>query len=58
MASSLIRFNEYFRKYYDKKRTEGMAHRKAMIALCNKLVRVLFAMLKKREKFNPVFHNL
>ena len=58
MASSLIRFNEYFRKYYDKKRTEGMAHRKAMIALCNKLVRVLFAMHKKREKFNPVFHNL
>jgi hypothetical protein len=26
-----------------------MQHRKAMIALCNKLLRVLFAILKKEE---------
>ncbi len=58
MASGLVRCNEYFRAYYLKKKKEGMPHRKAMIALCNKLVRVLFALLKKHEKFNPRFHYL
>jgi len=29
-----------------------------MIALCNKLIRILFAMLKNREKFNPALHYL
>ncbi len=58
MATGLIRCNEYFRAYYLKKKSQGMPHRKAMIALCNKLVRVLFAMLKNGEKFNPAIHYL
>ncbi|MGA1863418.1 IS110 family transposase [Deferribacter thermophilus] len=58
MASGVIRCNEHFKRYYDKKRAEGMPHRKAMIALCNKLIRILFAMLKNREKFNPALHYL
>jgi len=53
MASGVMRCNEYFRAYYLKKKNEGMQHRKAMIALCNKLVRVLYAMLKNGKKFNP-----
>ncbi|MGA1847693.1 transposase, partial [Deferribacter abyssi] len=52
MASGVIKFNEYFRAYYLKKKEEGMPHRKAMIALCNKLVRVLYAMLTKKEVFH------
>jgi len=52
MAMGLIRCNEYFKAYYDKKRKEGFCHRKAMIALCNKLLRVIYALLKKRECFN------
>lgn len=58
MASGVMRCNEYFRAYYLKKRGEGMPHRKAMIALCNKLLRVIFAMLRKGEKFVPVNHYL
>ena len=58
MASGVIKSNDYFRVYYIKKRGEGMQHRKAMIALCNKLIRVIFAMLKKHEKFNPATHYL
>jgi transposase len=58
MASGLMRCNEYFRAYYLKKKNEGMPHRKAMIALCNKLVRTLYAMLKKGEKFDPATHYL
>ena len=52
MASGVMKFNPYFRAYYLKKRDEGMKHRKAMIALCNKLVRILYAMLTKREVFH------
>jgi transposase len=52
MASGVMKFNPYFRAYYLKKRNEGMRHRKAMIALCNKLVRILHAMLTKREAFH------
>ncbi|MDK2793290.1 MAG: transposase, partial [Deferribacteres bacterium] len=44
--------------YYLKKKNEGMPHRKAMIALCNKLVRTLYAMLKNGEKFDPATHYL
>ncbi len=52
MVSSVINCNSYFRNYYLKKREEGMPHRKAMIALCNKFLRVIFALLKKREYFD------
>ena len=52
MAMGTIRSNEYFKSYYLKKRQEGMQHRKAIVALINKLVRVIYALLKKREKFS------
>jgi transposase len=52
MASSVMNCNGYFRNYYLKKREEGMPHRKAMIALCNKFLRVIFALLKKGECFD------
>ena len=52
MAMGTIRSNEYFKDYYLKKRQEGMQHRKAIVALMNKLVRVIYALLKKREKFS------
>jgi len=58
MASGVMKFNEYFRAYYLKKRAQGMQHRKAMIALCNKLLRTIFALLKKGEKFVMPTHYL
>ncbi len=51
MASGVMKFNDYFRAYYDKKRGEGFQHRKAMIALVNKLLRTIFALLSKKELF-------
>ncbi|MDD4574470.1 MAG: IS110 family transposase [Sphaerochaeta sp.] len=51
MGMGLIRCNPHFKAFYDKKRAEGFPHRKAMVALMNKLIKTLFAMLKKKEKF-------
>jgi hypothetical protein len=47
-----MKFNPYFRAYCLKKRDEGMKYRKAIIALCNKLIRILHPMLTKREVFH------
>jgi len=51
MAMGVMKYTDHFRIYYDKKRAEGMQHRKAMIALCNKLLRVLYALLSKKEVY-------
>ncbi len=52
IAMALIRCNMFFKVYYLKKRKEGFSHRKAMIALCNKILRIIYALLKKREYFD------
>lgn len=49
MAMGVMKYDHNFKEYYYKKRAQGMQHRKAMIALCNKLLRVLYAILKKDE---------
>lgn len=51
MASGVKTYNPYFRAYYDKKRAEGFPHRKAMVALMNKLMKTIFALLTKGETF-------
>lgn len=52
MASGVNRCNPYFKTYYDKKRKQGFTHRKAMVAQMNKIIKTLFAMLKKKEMFS------
>lgn len=51
MAFGALKFNPFFRAYYDKKKKEGFSHRKAMVALMNKMLKTIFAMLTKGEKF-------
>jgi len=51
MAFGALKFSPYFRAYYDKKKNEGFSHRKAMVALMNKLLKTIFALLTKGEKF-------
>ena len=51
MAVCVIRCNPYFKSYFQKKRNEGMKYKKAVIATANKLLRVLFALLKNRTPF-------
>ncbi|MHB1647093.1 MAG: IS110 family RNA-guided transposase [bacterium] len=52
MAVSVIKYNNYFKDYYCKKKEEGFPHRKAIIALVNKLLRIIFALLTRKQKFN------
>ena len=52
MGQSLIIHNPHFKEYYDKKKKEGMPHRKAMIALCNKLLRILYSLLTNRRYYD------
>lgn len=53
ITCSVIRHEGVFREYYLKKRDEGMAYRKAVIATWNKLLRVIFVLLNKQVKFVP-----
>ena len=43
--------NKRFREFYDKKRLEGKAHKVAIIACANKLLHILFALLKRGEPY-------
>ncbi len=51
MAFGALKFNPFFRAYYDKKKKEGFSHRKAMVALMNKMLKTIYAMLTRGEKF-------
>jgi len=53
ITCSVIRHDGVFQDYYLRKREEGMAYRKAVIATWNKLIRVIFAILTKQVKFVP-----
>lgn len=51
MAQGSINWNPVFKAYYHKKREEGFPHRKAMVATMNKLIRTLFILLTRGEKY-------
>jgi len=53
MTYGVKTWNEVFREYWRRKKEAFGSARKAMIALANKLMRVIFAMLRKGETFNP-----
>ncbi|ARF66914.1 hypothetical protein B7C51_02500 [Paenibacillus larvae subsp. pulvifaciens] len=45
--------NQRIRAFYDKKRLEGKPHRIALIACTNKLLRIIFALLKNSVHYHP-----
>lgn len=51
MAQMSVMHNPVFNEYYHKKRAEGFPHRKAMVAVMNKLTKVIFALLTRGEKY-------
>jgi len=53
ITCSVIRHEGVFRDYFLKKRDEGMAYRKAIIATWNKLLRVIFVLLTRQVEFSP-----
>jgi transposase len=52
MAVSVAKNNEKFKKYYLKKRKEGKKYKEAIIAVANKLLRTIFALLTKQREFD------
>lgn len=51
MATKCVAWNPVLNEYYTKKRTEGFPHRKAMIATMNKMIKIIFILLTRGEKF-------
>jgi len=52
MSVNVVRHNEYFKAYFQRKRSQGLVYKKAMMSVAHKLLRTIFAMMKKREKFH------
>lgn len=51
LAFTIIMNVQIFKNYYDKKVSEGKCHTQALIAVWNKVLRVIFAMLKDSKVF-------
>ena len=52
MATKCNTWNPIISDYYSKKRSEGFSHRKAMIAATNKLLKIIYVLLSRGEKFH------
>lgn len=46
----------YFKQYYNKKRNEGKSYHKAIIAVGNKLIKIIYTLLKKQTEYDPAYH--
>jgi len=51
MAVGVIRCCDYFAEYFHKKFNEGKKYKQAVIAVANKLIKTLYAMLKNKTLF-------
>ncbi|MEW6003659.1 MAG: IS110 family transposase [Nitrospirota bacterium] len=51
MTLGVVRVNLFFKKYFLKRRKDGLPFRKAVLATAHKLIRVIFAMLSHNVKF-------
>ena len=51
MTSCVVRQDNIFRAYYQKRRAEGLPFRKAILATAHKLLRVIFSMLQTKKTF-------
>jgi transposase len=54
MAVGVVTWNSHFRKYFLCKKREFKSYKKAMVAVMNKLIRVIYGICKKGNYFNPV----
>lgn len=51
IAQKAIIFNPVMRDYYDKKVSQGFTYRKAVVAVMNKMFKLIFTLLTRGEKF-------
>ena len=56
MARAATVWNETLKAYYDKKRGEGKTFKQSVIAVANKLIRIIFSMLKNNTKFSTNYN--
>ena len=52
MAENVVLYEPYFRNYYQRHRLQGKSHRSAIGVVMSKLTRVLFGLLKNKQKFD------
>lgn len=57
MAVSVIRYCDKFSSYFNKKMSEGKKYKQAVIAVANKLIKTLYALLKNKVKYSPNYQN-
>ena len=57
MARAATVWNATLKEYYDKKRSEGKTFKQSVIAVANKLIRIIFSMLKNNTKFNTNYNS-
>ena len=53
MALGVIRYDTNFKNYYNKKISEGKRYKQAVIAVANKLIRLIFSILKSKTIYEP-----
>jgi transposase len=58
MARASTVWSQTFKAYYDKKRSEGKTFKQSVIAVANKLIRIIFSILKNHTKFEDNFSSL
>lgn len=51
IAAAVIRYDGKFREYFLKKKAEGKKYKQSLIAVANKLLRTLFALLTNKKEF-------
>ncbi len=57
MAFAVRKFSPGFEQYYLKKREEGKKYKQAVIAVANKLIKTLYALLKNNSRFRENYRN-
>jgi len=57
MARAGAVWNPTLKAYYDKKRSEGKTFKQSVIAVANKLIRIIFSMLKNNTKFSTNYNS-
>jgi len=55
-TNGVIKHNPVFQNYFRKKKSQLKSFKKAVIATLNKLIRVIFGMLKNKSTFHIKFH--
>jgi transposase len=55
-ALSLVRCNPEYKAYYESMLARGKAKKKALVAVANKILRQIFAVIKYQRQWTPYYH--